>query len=363
MKNYKIILLLNITPFFISSGVIQNKNVNTVVQNKWNGKISNIGGESEIAELSIADTRIVEGNAGQRQAEVIATISQVRPTPVTVIYSTRNGTAQAGSDYVRVTDSITFAPGDIMMKISIPVNGDIAIETDETFKIALINLSTLRLADSIGMVTIINDDFKEGKPGSIINDDDSEDSLGFVTGGNFSVYEVRFSYTGYTTFHSTPSDCPIRSNGSVVLTGLLAGAENVADDDDIRYTGTLQLDMNIDICSAMTVEAAGGGYPLCGITVIGSGAVKTELEIYFDGRGGYIKNENTSGRFLKSASGSCDRGQINEERNMIPNKTIASVFNGRDLPMLTQRTLRLGRYVERDGGIETVVEVLRVVRR
>ncbi len=47
---------------------------------------------------------------------------------------------------------------------------------------------------------------------------------------------------------------------------------------------------------------------------------------------------------------------------MVPNKTIASIFNGRDLPMLTNRTLRVGRYVETGSGNETVVEVLRKVR-
>ncbi|HWR32777.1 MAG TPA: hypothetical protein VN451_04600, partial [Chitinophagaceae bacterium] len=79
-------------------------------------------------------------------------------------------------------------------------------------------------------------------------------------------------------------DCPIRSNGTVKLAGLLEGAENVPATDDITYTGTLQLDIDIDICSA---KGEGDNAKLCGITVTESGPVKTELEIYYDGRGVY----------------------------------------------------------------------------
>ena len=302
--------------------------------------MSSVGAFAASPDVSIADMRVVEGNTGQKSVEVMVIISQVTSSPVTVAYSTRNGTAEAGSDYGAANDSVTFAPGDIMKKITISVNGDMAVEADETFEVVLSNPSGATLADDIGTVTIVNDDFK---------------------GGNLSVYEVRFTFTGYLSFFGTPSDCPIRPNGKVVLTGLLAGVENVEFGDDIDYTGILQLEMDIDICSS---KETGGNPPsvLCGITVNGSGPVKTELEIYFDQRGGYIKTEHVSGQFMKNVSGSCDQVQINEERNMVPNKTIASVFNGTELPMLTNKTLQVGRYVETGDGVETVIEVLRKVR-
>ena len=295
------------------------------------------------SDLSIADIGVVEGNAGQRSVDVMVSISQSSSNPVTVAYSTRNGTALAGSDYAAANGSVTFAPGDMMKKITLSVNGDVAVEADETFEVVLSNPSGATLANNIGTVTIVNDDFRSGN----------------LSATHLSVYEVRFTYTGYTTFYGTPADCPIRSNGKVVLAGLLEGAENVRADYNNTYRGTLQLDIDMDICS-MTGE--GDNAKSCGITVIGSGPVKTELQIYYDGRGGYIKVENVSGRFMKNASGSCDAQQINDERNMVPNRTIASVFNGLDLPKLTDRTLRVGRYVESNNGIEIVVEVLRVVR-
>ncbi len=179
--------------------------------------------------------------------------------------------------------------------------------------------------------------------------------------GSLSEYEVRFIYTGFTSFQGDASDCPVRTNGKVVLSGLLSGVENVPAEDDISYTGTLQLDIDIDICSA---KGEGGNAKLCSITITGSGPVKTELEIYYDGRGGYIKITDTTSRgFRKNAAGTCDLAEIAEERLMIPLKTIATVFNGLELPMLTQRTLRAGPSQSvRTAEGELLVEVLRKVR-
>jgi len=105
------------------------------------------------------------------------------------------------------------------------------------------------------------------------------------------------------------------------------------------------------------------------MTVKGSGKVSAELTIYSDGqdiaREAYIKfdyDSTTLGRFTRSVVGNCDNREMVEEESMVPNKTIASIFNGRDLPMLTKRTLVVGRYEEREGVHVTVVEVLRKVR-
>jgi len=349
MKYYKLIFLLLVAPLFLSGSIKKNKLPNSFTESKRSGTISNARGTGESPELNIADMQIVEGNAGQRTAEVMVTMPHVKFAPVMAVFSTRNGTALAGSDYVTKTDSLIFAPGDVMKKITIPINGDVAVEATETFQVALVYLSGIKLADSIGIVTIINDDFTGGSSGSN------------VSSGSLSLYEVRFTFTGYVSFHGNPIDCPIRPNGTVVLTGLLGGAEKVTSDADINYSGTLQMDMDIDICSAKS-GLSGDDAKNCGLTVFGSGPVKTELKILYDGRGAYILTKNESPKFLKSVTGSCDQEQMDEEFNMVPNETIASVFNGTDLPMLTHKTLRVGRYVIKNDEGETVVEVLQKVR-
>jgi hypothetical protein len=187
-------------------------------------------------------------------------------------------------------------------------------------------------------------------------------SIDFKATRSLSEYEVRLTFTGYTSLYGTAADCHIRKNGTVVLAGSLSGNETVDADDDIVYTGILQLTIDVDICSAKRLP--NGEDKLCGMTVTGSGPVMTELQIQYDQRGGYIKTryDPTLGIFKKSVVGDCDQKELMEEENMVPNETIASVFNGTPLPMLTNRTLRKGTYVETGDAGKIVVEVLRVIK-
>jgi hypothetical protein len=295
---------------------------------------------SNVPDISIANSSIVEGNAGQRTVEVMVLLSQPSTAPVTITYSTRNGSATAGSDYISANSTLNFSIGERMKKIQVQVIGDVACEGNETFEIVLSNPSGASLAHSIGIVTIVNDD---------------------CIGNKLSVYEVRFTFKGYTTFYVGPPECPVRSNGKVVLTGLLSGLESVAADDDITYIGTLQLDIDMDICSTKR-EPNGSEDKFCVMTAIGAGPVSTELQIYYDQRGGYIKIENNTNDFIAVVIGDCDRKEMAEEQDMVPNKTIASIFNGYALPVLTNRTLRVGSYVITGDMGETVVEVLRKIQ-
>jgi hypothetical protein len=186
--------------------------------------------------------------------------------------------------------------------------------------------------------------------------------------GDLAKYEVRFTFTGYTTLYVGPPDCPVRPNGKVVLAGILSGIENVNSDDDIFYTGNLQLDINMDICSVKRLP--NGEDKFCVMTVTGFGPVKTELELYFNGpgqdssRGGYIKinYDPKLGPFTRKVTGDCDTTQTKEELVMVPNETIASIFNGTELPMLKRRTLHQGSYVETGPSGKLEVEVLRVIK-
>ena len=355
MNYYKSIFLLLIAPLLLSVSSKRNGKRNGTSESNWIMTRSNVG-----VDISIADTRVIEGNTGQTSVEVMVSISEVTTAPVTVTYTTKDATATASSDYIQAEGSVTFTPGEMVKWIKVQIIGEVVCEDDEKFEIILSNALGATLKNKAGTVTIVNDDCRRGfMSGSIFGGGGG--NPGGTGSGNISVYEVRFTYTGYTTLSVDNPDCGVRSNGKVVLTGLLAGPENVGADDDIMYKGILQMDMNIDMCSIMRLPS--GQDKICAITVIGSGPVNADLEIQSDQRGGYIKIEYTSGLFLKNLFGSCDQAQIDEERDMVPNKTIASIFNGRDLPKLTDRTLRVGRYVEDDGaGNITVIEVLRKVR-
>ena len=340
----KTIFLLIIVPHFVSINSFSNKKYNfDDVRNQKN----ELAVHTAASTMSIGNAAIVEGNGGQRIIEIMVTISQLSTAAITVNYNSKNGSAKEGSDYVATSGTLNFAPGERMKRISVTINGDQVCESSENFEVILSGISGATIGQGRGKVTIVNDDLNCGST-TLANNQ---------SGHRLAFYEVRFTFTGYTTFTVGPPDCPIRSNGKVELAGLVSGLENVAPDDDISYTGDLQLDIDMDICSAK--RQSNGEDKLCGMTVMGFGTVKTELEIYFDQRGGYIKIHEDANEFIKLVFGGCDQAETYEEQDMVPNKTIASIFNGYELPALTNRTLTVGRYVMTGEAGETVVEVLR----
>jgi chitinase len=72
---------------------------------------------------------------------------------ITVDYSTHDGTATAGLDYVATSGTLTFQPGDYMHTISVSSMSDIIDEPDETFEVVLTN-SQADFRDSQGTAVI-----------------------------------------------------------------------------------------------------------------------------------------------------------------------------------------------------------------
>ena len=77
---------------------------------------------------------------------------------VTVAYASKDGTAKAGEDYVAVSGTLTFAPGETSQTINVPVIGDTIVESDEQFLIVLSNAVGGSLDGGTATVTILNDD-------------------------------------------------------------------------------------------------------------------------------------------------------------------------------------------------------------
>ena len=76
-----------------------------------------------------------------------------------VNYSTANGTATAGSDYVSVSGTLTFAPGQTSKTLTVWIVGDKKKEANETFNVRLVgNLGPANIVDGTGVGTIVNDD-------------------------------------------------------------------------------------------------------------------------------------------------------------------------------------------------------------
>ena len=108
--------------------------------------------------VAINDVWIAEGDTGTKVLNF--TVSRAGGTGAfSVNYATANGTAMAGSDYVATSGTLNFGIAENSKAIAVTINGDTAMEANETF---LVNLSGATggaaIGDSQGVGTIVNDD-------------------------------------------------------------------------------------------------------------------------------------------------------------------------------------------------------------
>ena len=111
------------------------------------------------ATLSVGDVVLTEGNSGTTLATFPITLSQSQGTPVTFDLYTDNGTAGEGSDYVaKALQGQSIAAGQTLLNFTVSVNGDTAIENNETFTVNLVNASGAPVSKGQGQGRINNDD-------------------------------------------------------------------------------------------------------------------------------------------------------------------------------------------------------------
>ena len=108
--------------------------------------------------LAINNVSVTEGNVGTVNAVFTVTLSAASGRVVTVNYATANSSATSPSDYTATSGMLTFALGVTTQTITVPVNGDVLNEGNETFNVNLSNAVNASIADSQGVGTIVDDD-------------------------------------------------------------------------------------------------------------------------------------------------------------------------------------------------------------
>ncbi|MCA2626421.1 MAG: endo-1,3-1,4-beta-glycanase ExsH [Microcystis sp. M19BS1] len=159
--------------------------------------------------FTISNPTIVENNSGTNNLIFKVTLSTTSTQTITVNYATANNTATAGSDYTAKTGTLTFTPGQISQDIIISVNGDTAIEPDETFLINLANPSNALITDNQGLGTITNDDGDNTSvtlavsPGSVTEDGTTNLVYTFTrTGVTTNPLTVNYTLGGTATLNT-----------------------------------------------------------------------------------------------------------------------------------------------------------------
>ncbi|MBE7169274.1 MAG: family 16 glycosylhydrolase [Williamsia sp.] len=111
--------------------------------------------------ISIADRSMNEGNGGTTSMEFTVTLSNAYSAPVSVRYSTIDGTAKSGEDYTSVSSQLcTWQPGETQKKIAVSVVADDVKEGDDTFSVRLSSPENGTLIRQTAVGTIRNDDSK-----------------------------------------------------------------------------------------------------------------------------------------------------------------------------------------------------------
>jgi PKD repeat protein len=112
-------------------------------------------------QVSIGDTRVVEGTGGTTEVLLAVTLSAPVPEPVAVDYATADGTATDASDYIAVRGTLVFAPGETRRHVGVIVVGDSTVESEEGFSVLIGAPSAgVEVARSQGDIAIVDDDVR-----------------------------------------------------------------------------------------------------------------------------------------------------------------------------------------------------------
>ena len=105
--------------------------------------------------VTVANATVAEPTTTSAPAVFVVTLSKASTTPISIGYTTTNGTATAGSDYTATSGTLSFAAGVTTQQISVPVLRDTITEPTETFAVTLSNPSgvTLTTATATGTIT------------------------------------------------------------------------------------------------------------------------------------------------------------------------------------------------------------------
>ena len=135
---------------------LSNASGATVADNQGQGTITN---DDSASTLTIDDVTVTEGNAGTTLATFTVTKTGATELTANVDVQTADGTAVAGSDYQAVAlTTLTFQPNETTQTVTVAINGDTTVESDETFDVNLSNATNATIADNQGQGTITNDD-------------------------------------------------------------------------------------------------------------------------------------------------------------------------------------------------------------
>ncbi|MEO0992226.1 MAG: ExeM/NucH family extracellular endonuclease [Pseudomonadota bacterium] len=244
--------------------------------------------------LSIDDVSQAEGDAGTTDFVFTVTRSGDTSGTTTVDFATADGTATAGSDYTAASDTLTFTAGETTQTITVSVNGDTDLETDETFTVGLSNASGgATLTDATGQGTIVNDD---GITVTRIHDIQGTGTASPLVGTTVTVSAIvtadfqDSADSDYNGFFLQEEDAdqdanPLTSEGLFVFEGSNTVAVSVGDLVEVtgevtEFNGETQLSniTSLNVVGTGTATPATVTFPIASTVTLPSGETSANYE-------------------------------------------------------------------------------------
>src|SRR5262249_9527295 len=135
--------------------VFTNSSGAKLTNNVVTGVITN---DDALPMIFIEDIRVPEGDVGTNQFPMNVTLSNPSAFDIIVGYTTMDGTATNGFDYVSKSGTLPYPAGTTNQIITVYIIGDTNDEPDETFLVHLNNPVMATLGKTNGVVTIVDDD-------------------------------------------------------------------------------------------------------------------------------------------------------------------------------------------------------------
>ncbi|HEX8143239.1 MAG TPA: Calx-beta domain-containing protein [Pyrinomonadaceae bacterium] len=227
----------NAADFFVSTP--HPRNSNSPVNNCSGGPTPN---------LTISDATVTEGNSGTVTATFTVSLSALASgADVTFDIATQNNTALSGSDYVaRSLTNQVIPAGQQTYTFTVTVNGDTAIEPDETFFVNVTNVAGATVTDAQATGTIQNDDL----PSLSINDVTVNEGNSGTTTFNFTVH-LSAAAPATVTFDISTADVTARDGNPAgedndYVARSLTAQTIAAGQQDYNFAVTVNGDLNIE---------------------------------------------------------------------------------------------------------------------
>ena len=208
--------------------------------------------------LSVVDAEATEGE--DATLDFVVKLDGNSGSEVKVDYRTRDGTAEAGSDYTETRGRLTFAPGEYEKTVSVPIRDDAVQDDGETFKLLLSNVSGAGVAnDDYEATGTIEDVAPEAPSGGLTAS--FEGMPAKHNAKNAFTFRVAFSENIGISFRS------LREDAFTVSGGRVTGGKRVDGRRDL-FEMTVRPKSNGDV--TVTLQAGRA----CGV----SGAICTKGE-------------------------------------------------------------------------------------